>query len=262
MFDVTLFQKHLNTTWLGQDFKYYETIDSTNTYLKKLENNDLCHGAVCLADFQTGGRGQYKRKWLSKPGENLIFSMVFCPDTNKRILVLSLLSACAFADVIEDDYQLKVNIKWPNDLYVKGKKVAGILTETIFSGNKLERIIIGLGLNVNQREFEGEVQTKATSLINELDGQVISREYILQRALKHIEELYILWEENNPDLIKRINKRLIGYGEKVKLSVDGKIADETCTLLGINEEGYILFLDENLDILVYTYQQIRIVDVI
>lgn len=262
MFDVDLLKRNLDTKWLGHDFIYQKSIGSTNTYLKNLNGKKNYHGVVCLADYQTGGRGQYKRQWLSKPGENLMFSMAFSPSTNKRMLVLSLLTANAIADIIEQHFDIEVNIKWPNDLYIQGKKVAGILTETIFSGNKLDRIIVGMGLNVNQREFEPEINSKATSLVNETSESCISREQFMSNALRSIESLYELWEQNDPALIKMINKHLIGYGKKVRLSVDGEIVDEICTLLGINEEGHILFLDEKFDVIVYTYQQIRIVDVI
>jgi len=262
LFDVKHYKKILKTSWLGQHFIYHESTESTNTFLKKMEVVENCHGIVCLADYQTGGRGQYKRKWLSKPGENLMFSIALHPEANNRILVLSLLAACAIADVIEKKLKVKICIKWPNDLYISGKKVAGILTETVFNGKKLDRIIIGVGLNVNQREFIPELHNNATSLSLASNKKGISREDILANALERIEKLYILWERNEADLIKMIDRRLIGYGQKVKISVDGEIAEELCTLLGINEEGHIVFLDENLDVIVYTYQQIRIIDVI
>lgn len=260
-FDIPLFRQHLSTQWLGQSLSYFEELESTNSHVKKLSSDEVSHGLVCLTDNQTRGRGQYERKWESQPALNLTFSMVFQPPVTGRFHVLTLACALAVVEFLEHDLlngSPPVCIKWPNDVMINGRKLAGLLTETVFSGNKLDRVVIGMGLNVNQEEFSPELEGKATSLRLE-KGEPLSREQLLGDILMRVEYKYNLWERQKSELLKSINRNIKGYGQWVGLQVDGDFKRDTYKLLGINEKGQLLMLNQDGGIESFSYEQIQLV---
>ena len=139
---------------------HFETIDSTNTYLK--ENYEkLDNFTFVSADFQSAGRGRNNRNWKSEKGENLLFSLLIKDKALiDKFSSLSVISAFSIIKTLNLEY---LRIKWPNDIYYKDSKLCGILLEAV-TKNKIECLIIGIGLNVNQREFVGEYKRKPTSL--------------------------------------------------------------------------------------------------
>lgn len=153
-----------------------DSIPSTNTYLKELieENPNLPNYTLVSAVEQTQGRGQKGNVWESRAGENLTISLYVRPNLHLAPKALpfdiSIIAALATRDVIAEYLPLKeVQIKWPNDLLIDEKKVAGILIENGFNGEELEYCIIGIGVNVNQDSFEGTFPIPATSLF--LEGE-------------------------------------------------------------------------------------------
>ncbi len=224
-----------------------------------MSSDDIVHGMLCLTDNQTKGRGQYERQWESEPGQNLTFSLVFTPQTKERFHVLTL--ACALA-IVEHLNELlddgEACIKWPNDVLINQKKVAGLLTETMFSGNELDRLVVGIGLNVNQQEFSSEVSANATSVMIEYNQSVV-RELLLSELLSRIEYKYRLWECRQRDLVKLINRNIVGYGQWVGLQVNGTLQDDPYKLLGINENGQLLMLNKDGGIESFSYEQIQLV---
>lgn len=259
-FDIESFRQHLSTRWLGQSVQYFEELESTSSYARELPVREIAHGMFCITDNQTKGRGQYDRRWESEPGQNLTFSLVFTPQQSAGFHVLTLACALAIVEHLNEfvDDQPCACIKWPNDVMLNDKKVGGLLTESIFSGNKLGRLIIGIGLNVNQREFSPEVADKATSISLE-KGEKIDRERLLSEILSRIEHKYTLWQQKQKDLLKAINRNIEGYGQWVQLKVDGQLLEETYKMLGINEQGQLLMLNHEGGIESFSYEQIRIV---
>ena len=130
---------------------FFETIDSTNTYLKQNYEN-LDNFTFVRADLQTSGRGRSSRKWLSKKGDNLLFSLLIKDkELINKYKALSINSAYLVLKILEE-YGLKnLSLKWPNDIYVNGNKICGILLESV-SKQEIECLIIGIGLNVNQKK--------------------------------------------------------------------------------------------------------------
>ena len=150
---------------------FFETIDSTNTYLKQNYEN-LDNFTFVRADLQTSGRGRSSRKWLSKKGDNLLFSLLIKDkELINKYKSLSINSAYLVLKILEE-YGLKnLSLKWPNDIYANDKKICGILLESV-SKQEIECLIIGIGLNVNQKEFDGDYLIKPTSMINELNKEI------------------------------------------------------------------------------------------
>lgn len=257
-FNVESFKNQLHTTWLGSEFLYAESVDSTNTRVKKIPSSDLAHGTVLVSDNQTKGRGQYEKNWMAEPGKNLTFTIALRPPDAERLTLLTLSCANSIANVLEDILEQEVSIKWPNDILIDGKKIGGILTECCFNGQKLDRVLIGIGLNVKQTSFEGDLMHTATSVANIL-GKSCSRELILSQLLTAIETGYMKWHKFDANLQKEISRRMIGYGEWVLLQVNKEIRPEKYKFLGVNRKGELIVVDEQLDVNTFSYEQIRII---
>lgn len=257
MFDQTIFNKELSTSWLGRELFYFQELESTNTYAKKVPKKASLHGALVLADHQTAGRGQHQRTWTIEPCQNLTFSLIFEPQQSDRLSILTLACALAVCEYIEENLKVSAQLKWPNDVLIAGKKVSGLLTETVFKGDVLERLIIGIGININQQKFAADLNDTATSFIS-LNKKLHQRELILARLLSRIEYLYRLWSTHDLDLPKKINKKLIGYGKWVRLEVDGVLRSEEYKFLGINESGHLVVLNKALEVDTFSYEQVRV----
>lgn len=163
----------------GKEFIHLSDVDSTNNFAAKLLSENLCqNGAVIMADLQTQGKGQRGNVWQSEPGKNLLCSFVFMPDnlavTNQSVLTWA--TSLALLETLRK-FNIEAKIKWPNDIYVNGKKITGILIENQLIGANIQRSIIGIGLNVNQSEF-GELS--ATSILNETSEKYTPRTVVNQ----------------------------------------------------------------------------------
>ena len=150
---------------------YLEEIDSTNSYLKR--NYKLIEdGTFVYTDYQSAGKGRSGRNWQSEKGNNLLFSLLI---KNEKLLEkykeLSVVSALSVIQVLQKYQISNLGLKWPNDVYVDGKKIAGILLEGV-STDKLECLIIGIGINVNQSVFENDLKIPAQSVRNCLDREI------------------------------------------------------------------------------------------
>lgn len=259
MFDVDHFRSVLGTQWLGRDLIYAEQMESTSSYLRQRDSEEVQHGLLCLTDHQTRGRGQHERSWTSQAGKNLTFTLAFKPQKAERLHVLTLACALAIAEHTEKTISRQAHLKWPNDVYVDGRKLAGFLTETVFKGSKLDRILVGVGLNVNQYQFAPELSHKATSLML-LDSEAdLERELLLADLLTGIERRYEEWLNNDVDMLRAINRKIIGYGRWVRLKIDGEISKDRCKFLGINEKGELVVLWQTDVVKTYSYEQIRII---
>jgi BirA family transcriptional regulator, biotin operon repressor / biotin---[acetyl-CoA-carboxylase] ligase len=174
----------------GKTVFTFETIDSTNAYAKTLSKLDGPHGTVIVTEEQTQGRGRLQRQWISAKGKNLLFSVIVFPEFDiKKISLLTFAGALAVADAIETVTNLSSTCKWPNDVLVNSKKVCGMLLESTFEQSKIDKIILGIGVNVNQTEFTDQLQHKATSLRTE-SGREINRIHLLQKILEEFEIRY------------------------------------------------------------------------
>ncbi len=268
-FDPALFQERAGGSaarWLSADLRFHPRIDSTNTYLRTLREEEFHHGMVALADEQTGGRGQGSRVWVSEPCANLLFSIGLRPKSPERLILLTLTIAERLAGYLSDLLGDPVTIKWPNDVLVKGCKIAGILSETQFRGAQMQRMVIGVGLNVNQIDFGDlrHVQTEGDqnrplppASLRGCSGVEWAREPLLAHLCVLLEQAYGEWESREPELCSKINGRLLGYGEWVAVEVDERpVGMRKC--LGLTPQGELLMLDERMDVERYTHEHIRL----
>lgn len=174
---------------IGNALIIKEVTDSTNLDIKRAAENGACHGVVAVGEQQTAGKGRRGRSWVSPPGENLYFSMLLCPGfpADKAFMVTPVM-ALAVAQAARG-IGLEAGIKWPNDVVIHGKKVCGILTELFFKEDGSFYVIIGTGINVNQRSFPEEIQDRATSLCTE-KGEAVGREELLAAVLHFFAEYF------------------------------------------------------------------------
>ncbi|MAO65568.1 MAG: biotin--[acetyl-CoA-carboxylase] ligase [Balneola sp.] len=259
MFDTTLFESKLATSWLGRSFSFFEELPSTNSLAKKREGDNSMHGTLILTDYQSGGRGQYDRKWTVDPGKNLTFSIIFEPKNADRLNLLTLACALAVQESLEEIAGIQGKIKWPNDILIANKKICGILTETVFIGNRLDRVVVGIGLNVAQTQFPGQMAEKATSVCLE-SNEAISREELLAHLLQRIEYKYRQWTHQSKELVKEVNGLMRGVGKWCDIEINGDVLEEKYKFLGVNESGEFLAMKKDLDVQKYTYQQIRVLE--
>lgn len=230
-----------NTFFTGKFLIHLPSVDSTNTYAKEhLSKSTPIDGTVILADEQYAGRGQAGNIWQSMPGENLTFSIIYKTDFLPAAaqfglnMAISLGIRTAVAEIIgqQGRQHMNVSIKWPNDIYIDDKKVAGILIENTISGMYLKHSIIGIGLNVNQQDF-AEL-TRATSLRRELDKSM-EQISVLKEVLAAIERYFFLLKEGKTALLKSAYiSHLYRYNEmaafeKDHLSLQGCIKDVSPT---------------------------------
>lgn len=169
---------------------YFKELESTNDMAQKPKYK---HKDIIVSDAQTKGRGQGGNTWTSEPGKNLMFSMIIEPNglqAAKQFLLSEIISL-SITDTLAS-YKIKASIKWPNDIYIKDKKVAGILIENEVQAGKITRSIIGVGLNVNQTEFDNEL-AHATSMSIMADRE-FNRSKVLTRLCNYFslrsEQLY------------------------------------------------------------------------
>lgn len=258
MFTISSFYRLLHTGWLGRRFWYFRTLESTNGYIQQIPGYRLSHGLVSLADHQTNGKGQYGRQWIAAAGDSLTFSIVLKPSSNKRLQLFSLASMLALRDTLSHALSIESEIKWPNDLLIGGKKVAGLLSECRYNGRNLDRMTLGLGINVNQLSFTGKLEHIATSLRAHAGDQHVDRPLILAVLLNRLEPLLDQAADGELDLIRKINRSISGYGKWVSLAVDGNREKTPVKVLGVNEYGYLMVLTANDDIKTFTHEQVRI----
>lgn len=261
MFNKADYNERLETSWLGSTFVYLERTGSTNSWLKQLPASELRHGTVVLADEQKAGRGRLRRRWLSEAGKNLTFTIALKPSLRghtERLTLLSLTAGIGVIRVLRDKFGKGFQLKWPNDIMYGGKKLGGILTETVFNGIRLDRILVGIGLNVFQTRFPDEL-SEATSLAAEFDN-VCSREELLCCLLSGIEKAYIQWYRRDEELISEINASMIGVGRQVRLSVNGTSSSEIIKFLGVDRDGKLHFLTPDFDVKSFSHEQIEIHD--
>ena len=195
--------KKLKTTVIGKKLYFYNEIDSTNSEAKRLIKLGIGEGAVVIADTQTAGRGKPGRKWHSPKGNGLYISIIIEPfRTPQKPEVLTLLGTLAAARAISGLTRLNVEVKWPNDVMISGKKAGGVLTELCRAKKGKSAFLVGIGLNVSWRK-EGppkELRGIATTICEEL-GKKISRTKLAKTLLEEFESLYMLFLEKKDKVI-------------------------------------------------------------
>ena len=234
---------NLNTRFLGKKIYYFESVSSTMNTAMELGIKGAPEGTVVLTESQTKGRGRLGRGWFSPKSKGIYFSLILRP----RILpfqapVLTLLSAVSICEAIKEALNLESRIKWPNDILMHNKKLGGILTELNAEMDKINFVVIGIGLNVNNDKKS--LVSGATSL-KEQKKESINRIQLLQEILRRIEKNYILLQEKGPEpVIEKwryytltLNRRVKVYSQKEHIEGQAVDIDLDGALLVRNDSG-------------------------
>jgi BirA family biotin operon repressor/biotin-[acetyl-CoA-carboxylase] ligase len=224
---------------------HLSTVDSTNTYLKKMLQAP--EWTVVTADEQTAGRGRHANHWHSSVGDGLYLSVLLRPTAEPGSIprgmgLLSLLAAVAAAEALEGLGLRGIDIKWPNDLLVEDRKIGGILIETETSASGLlERAILGIGINLNQVEFPPPLDETATSYRLET-GKRLELGLVREAFLERLSRWYRRWQEGEFEEIRRcwLASSSYGSGRVVEVTVAG-VRVEGVTA-GLDSEGGLLLV--------------------
>ena len=183
--------ENLKTNFIGKRIDYYEILDSTHLLAKKLADKEIQNGMVILAENQISGIGTHGRNWDTQNGKNLTFNIILTPHCEiQKISNITMIIAKCIVKTLDELYGIETSIKIPNDIICNNKKLAGILTETVIMKEEVEKIFIGIGINVNQEKFPDELKKTATSLKREYKKE-FSKDEILKRFLEIFEEEYL-----------------------------------------------------------------------
>lgn len=234
---ITEFQSGI----IGQNLMIFSEISSTNDYLKQRlsKSEPLTEGSVILAVHQTKGRGQMDSIWKTRAGENLTFSFPLYPrflSIQNQFWLNIGISLAVLKSIQEVLPKHDVSIKWPNDILINNKKASGMLIENSLKGKIWNYSIVGIGININQEDFEVDTQFSATSFKNE-DKQHFDLDQVFQIVCKHLNHYYTELQdsENWDDLKQTYLDNLLGYN---------KIRSFRIQKSGFIQEGVIQNVDE------------------
>ncbi|MEM3622562.1 MAG: biotin--[acetyl-CoA-carboxylase] ligase [Candidatus Bathyarchaeia archaeon] len=238
---VDKIQENLQTKKLGKKILFLHEIGSTNDLAKEMANYRASEGTIAIAETQIAGRGRLDRQWFSPKG-GLYFSVILRPKvTVKESVGLIFVASLAVAKVLHETYGLHAETKWPNDVLVNGRKVCGILSETKTKGEKVDYVVIGLGINANvdvEKKFPEELKTVATSLANEL-GKKVRLGELFKLLLEKLDSLYEQFlKEGFTQVLKEWKKYADFLGKTVEVT-DG--TGRFCGLaLDVDNDGALI----------------------
>lgn len=179
--------KNANTKFLGENVVFYDEIGSTQDVIRELAEKHVENGTVVITDNQISGKGTKGRIWSTEKSKNITMSFVIYPKCEAEALEgLTVNIAKAIVEAIKELYGYKLEIKVPNDVMLNGKKICGILTQCVTLEEKVNYILIGIGFNVNQVQFNKEISNIATSLKAEYNKE-FEREDIIAKILEKLE---------------------------------------------------------------------------
>jgi BirA family biotin operon repressor/biotin-[acetyl-CoA-carboxylase] ligase len=225
----------------GRSFRYYDEIESTMTEAKSLANSGAPEGTVVIAESQNAGRGRLGRRWTSPAGKGLLFSVILRPEVlMSDAYLLTLAAAAAAAEGIETAANVHVQIKWPNDLFVGARKVAGILMEVAGEQDDVVWIVVGMGVNVNTEYSELPVALRRTATsLKMITGSAVDRSDLLSHLLISLERHYADAVDRGFDrALQAFRDR--DYLLKRTVTIQTREGQVTGQVTGIDERGALL----------------------
>lgn len=220
-------EKCLKTSILGKNIIFLKETESTNDAAESLAHRGGAEGTVIIADSQLSGRGRMGRKWSSPAGKGIWMSLILRPSIPPaQTPLITLAASLAVARALRKVANICPGIKWPNDIILDGKKVCGILTEMNTEINRVNYIVLGIGINIGQKlsDFEEEIKDKAISLTmylqrNSRNFENVMRSDIIKAVIEELEELYIsLLDGDGASIVEGWKKYSITIGRRISIS--------------------------------------------
>lgn len=235
---------------------HIQETESTNSYLRKLLiERELEEGTIIITNHQTAGRGQRGNTWESKKGENLTFSIVLYPTFIPiyEQFILSQIVSLSIMKVLFQ-YNTDITIKWPNDIYWQEKKICGILIENALSEDRIENCIIGVGLNINQKQFDSDAPNPISlTHITQKDQEL---EPILMAIQNHILSYYQKIKEGNRISIIEEYKQSLFRKEGFHLYSDGERTFEA-QIIDIELSGHLILRTKDKKNLKFAFKEVK-----
>lgn len=235
----------LQTNYMGRQVFSYDEVTSTNTVAKQLADEGKEEGTLIVSDKQIQGKGRRGRYWESPKGSGIFMTVILKPKMKPVYAsMLTLVAALALNDAITDLTGLEAKIKWPNDVVVNKKKVAGILTELSAEVDYINHIVVGIGVNVSMKDFPEELKDKATSLLLE-SGKSIGRAQLIAKTMEYLECYYerFLKTHDLSELKETYSKVLINKDQVVRILTEDD--SYTGVARGITDEGHLIVEKDN-----------------
>lgn len=220
------------------NFIFRDSVDSTNEVLKELAEAGEPEITVVWAEHQTHGKGRMGRQWYSEPHENILMSLLLRPKIPKdRVYSITAALSLSAVMAVESLFGLRPKVKWPNDVLLNGKKLAGILTEISLKGTVVDYVVTGIGLNVNWFP-SSELIYPATSIAQEA-GKRVPREQVAVKLLKHFELLYeLIRAKRYEEVLNKWVKKADFFGKEVLINTDGRSIEGIP--VGLNPNGSLI----------------------
>ena len=235
-------QSGLNTKIIGKNILVLDTVTSTMDEAFRLGMENCPEGTVVCAESQSKGRGRLGRVWSSPKAKGLYFSLVLRPSIPlNQLAQLTLMSAVALAEAIEETSELKPLIKWPNDILLEDHKLAGILTELRAESDQVKFVVVGIGLNVNSTAHQ---LVSGASSLKIAAGQNFDRPKVFQAVLRSLEKWYLkLLRHGFPEVMEEWKKRSATLNRRIKITdsagtIEGQAVD-------LDEDGALLIRKDN-----------------
>lgn len=256
MLDEDSLRAGLPIAWIGENFYFHQSIDSTNSEGNRLAKEGAPHGTLIVANEQRAGRGRAGRRWITAPDSAIAMSIVVRPD---QILAndwqkVNAIAALAVVKVLED-YGLSAEIKWPNDVLLDGKKVAGILLEGVWRADQAEFAVLGIGVNVKKRSLPSlNLLNFPATYIMETSTQPIARDELLFAILRAL----VAWIDrlNTDELTVNLNKHLAFVNQTVVIDNDPQLGGK---LLGVDDEGRLRIIIQGEELVLgYEHSSLRL----
>ncbi len=230
----------LDTEWAGRNAVFCESVDSTNNRAKELADAGAPNGTLVFSEVQTAGRGRLGRSWNSPKGSGIWMSLLIRPDIPPvHASMVTLVAAIAVQRAIQSVSGLACGIKWPNDIVAESRKICGILTEMSAETDRINYIVIGIGINVLEQAFPEEIRETAASICG-LTGKPVSRTDLIASVLREFERLWpeFLRTEDLSLLKEEYNRNLVNCGREVRVLHPRQ--EYTGIAEGINDQGELL----------------------
>ena len=251
-----MYNNSANTKFTGKSIHFLPSCHSTNTVASDLiRAQKAVNGLIVITNEQTAGRGQHGNSWLSAANLNLTFSAIFFPLTffAADSFYLNIISSLAVAETLEQllPSDKQVTVKWPNDIYIGNKKVSGILIENTLRGDKINSVVMGIGINVNQAVFD---LLQATSLLQEA-GEALNIQHLFSQLCEHIEHYYLKFEDSSKSELHALYlQKLLGLNQKREFAdAEGNFSG---VIRGITANGELQIEKESGQIRNYAFKEV------
>ena len=244
---------------MSETFIHLNETHSTNSYLRELimREKEQPEGTVVITDYQTAGRGQKGNSWESERDKNLTFSILLHPNhiPPGKQFILSQLISIAIVKVLKE-YDRHFSIKWPNDIYWKEKKIAGILIEVDLTGLSLSNAIIGIGININQKYFKSDAPNPVS--LAQITGKEHDLPELLEKILDNIADEYNTYSPDNEEKIKQKYMEFLFRNRGLHPYLSGK-EFFNASIEGIEPNGQLILKKENGSIHTFAFKEISFV---